>query len=450
MGMDEIGKDEILKLKRKKHKSRLLGLQLSLSEEEQNILKECGSEHPTELKTNSVSSIVSFSDDGVIHVPLYRPVELITKSIDDDTKKYHEEMKEHDELLNKKREELRQKIKRGEHIEIVEEKNDSDALPKTSKEFTKIGTDNDYIKSLSGDEKLKALRERLKQHITYPRPSVPRLATGRNRYKSTTDFLNTISIIRSFLGSGEFYRNKLEHFPIYAYMELFDQLFLNNKNKRFDCIYRDSKICGDTYQGVLICVRDNWIRLSEYLSYNPNEEKDGWIPNYQAPIEEHLAFNHMEYPMTEMGCFQYLYFMLEGHNMNKTTIVWRKSQVKEWYDEHAEYMITEKERKIIDELCLEPKIEKVEDGFTIDILMFCYEKRLSSNQYYETNGIKLPIVSHSSRLVRNKYSVISNRETKMLSSEVVINFTCTNEDIDKNIYLKCLLHNDVAAGHTRI
>ena len=84
--MDEIGKDEILKLKRKKLKSRLLGLQLSLSEEEQNMLKECESEHPTELKTNSVSSIVSVSDDGVIHVPLYRPVELITKSIDDDTK----------------------------------------------------------------------------------------------------------------------------------------------------------------------------------------------------------------------------------------------------------------------------------------------------------------------------------------------------------------------------
>lgn len=107
--MDEIGRDELLRLKRKDLKARLLGLQSSLSEEEQNILKECESEHPTELKTNSVSSIVSVSDDGVIHVPLYRPVELITKSIDDDTKKYHEEMKEHDELLNKKREELRQK-----------------------------------------------------------------------------------------------------------------------------------------------------------------------------------------------------------------------------------------------------------------------------------------------------------------------------------------------------
>ena len=64
--------------------------------------------------------------------------------------------------------------------------------------------------------------------------------------------------------------------------------------------------------------------------------------------------------------------------------------------------------------------------------------------------MKIPIYSHSSRLARNKYSVLSNREMKMLSSEDVINFTCTSEDIDKNIYLKCLLHNDAAAGHTII
>lgn len=187
--MDEIGKDEILKLKRKKLKSRLLGLQLSLSEEEQNILKECESEHPTELKTNSVSSIVSVSDDGVIHVPLYRPVELITKSIDDDTKKYHEEMKEHDELLNKKREELRQKgilrpefkkaqiiIPPGPFTRIIQEQLilngtvkvlfDNDSLMKV---YQSVNIPDEAGKNIDDfDDRLKQKREELRKRLLSP------------------------------------------------------------------------------------------------------------------------------------------------------------------------------------------------------------------------------------------------------------------------------------------
>lgn len=91
--MGKVTYDEILKLKKKEIKARLKGLPSPLSEDEQIILKEWKAEHPTELRTSYITytSIVSLSDDGVIHIPLFRPVEDYARSIIDDTKRHCED-----------------------------------------------------------------------------------------------------------------------------------------------------------------------------------------------------------------------------------------------------------------------------------------------------------------------------------------------------------------------
>ena len=242
--MDEIGKDEILKLKRKKLKSRLLGLQLSLSEEEQNILKECESEHPTELKTNSVSSI----------------------------EKHHEEMKEHDEFLNKKREELKVRL-----LKLREES------------LAPIPDDGVWLEDI--------IRKEEKERIEY--------------IEKNYEFIEQKILSRTPTPfSIKFHR--LGYYPLYESLDII--LYIHDKllENHSESIYSKFKVDG----ALLYLVTDDSFYHITLFFYNDDKAnlfyKDRWLSKFECHPSNCASITTINFDKKEMGNARYyLYSVLE-------------------------------------------------------------------------------------------------------------------------------------------
>ncbi len=104
-----------------------------------------------------------------------------------------------------------------------------------------------------------------------------------SEYANTEEFSRKIIEMREFIKRGdssEIFGSNGENFPIKSYMNLYDLIFPNYE-KVFECLKG---------RGSVICIRDSWIRISDYIRAKGYEGLN---------IESQ---NHITTQFSEMGC----------------------------------------------------------------------------------------------------------------------------------------------------